>query len=431
MSQKQVLVALACAFLVLPIVIPFGRADAATDAEKAALQAQLDQIEKDIAQNQTVLSGLQSQGASLQRDIDILDNKIKTAKLQIKQTDLTLSQLKNGISIQQSGIATVDSQVAKGEESLAQIIRETREMDETDLSTVLLSSGSLSDAFKELDDFDTIQQALQDSFQKMAALRTDLSTRETALQSQEDEAQKVRQVQVLAQQAVQKDQAKKQDLLSQTKGQEKNYQSLIANKQKQAQAIRDALFSLRDTGAIPFGTAYQYAKEASAKTGVRPAIILAIMTEETDLGKNIGSCSYHEAMHPTRDVPIFITLMQDLGLDPENMKVSCKPSYGWGGAMGPAQFIPSTWALYKNRIGDITGNNPPNPYDGRTAIFATALLMADNGADGGTRTAERTAALRYFAGGNWAKPAYAFYGDDVMDIADNLQGQIDIIASAQ
>jgi len=424
MRTKFALMALLCAALVC--AIPHA-AIAATADEQAALQAQLNQIESDIAANQSQLSTLQSQGASLQRDIDILDTKIKTAKLQVQQTDLTLSQLKDGISQQQSGIDTVDSQVASGEESLAQIIRETRQMDDTDITSVLLSSGTLSDAFDELDDFDSIQQALQDSFQKMATLRTDLSQRETALESQEDEAQKVRQVQVLAQQAIQSDEAQKQQLLTATKGQEKNYQSVIADKQKQADAIREALFSLRDTSAIPFGTAYQYAKEASAETGVRPAIILAIMTEETDLGKNIGSCTYHDAMNPTRDVPIFITLMQDLGLDPESMKVSCKPSYGWGGAMGPAQFIPSTWVLYKTRVAAITGQNPPNPYDGRTAIFATALLMKDNGAAAGTHSAEREAALKYFAGGNWAKAAYAFYGDDVMDIADNLQGQIDII----
>ena len=51
-----------------------------------------------------------------------------------------------------------------------------------------------------------------------------------------------------------------------------------------------------------------------------------------------------------------------------------------------------------------------------------------NGADGGTREAERLAALRYFAGwANAKKAAYAFYGDDVMDFADEYQRNIDIL----
>lgn len=96
--------------------------------------------------------------------------------------------------------------------------------------------------------------------------------------------------------------------------------------------------------------------------------------------------------------------------------------------MGPAQFIPSTWMLYKERLAIATGTNPPNPWDARTAIFATAMLMMDNGADKGTRQSERLAALRYFAGwGNANKPAFAFYGDGVMEYADGFQRDIDVL----
>ena len=96
--------------------------------------------------------------------------------------------------------------------------------------------------------------------------------------------------------------------------------------------------------------------------------------------------------------------------------------------MGPAQFIPSTWVLYKDRIAKVTGENPPNPWNPRTAFFATALLMKDNGADAGTRAAERLAALRYFAGWKNARnPAYAFYGEGVMEFRDKYQRQIDIL----
>ena len=96
--------------------------------------------------------------------------------------------------------------------------------------------------------------------------------------------------------------------------------------------------------------------------------------------------------------------------------------------MGPAQFIPSTWVLYKDRIAKMTGQNPPNPWSPRTAVFATAILMMDNGADAGTKASERLAALRYLAGWkNASKAAYAFYGDDVMDLAAKFQSQIDIL----
>ena len=59
-------------------------------------------------------------------------------------------------------------------------------------------------------------------------------------------------------------------------------------------------------------------------------------------------------------------------------------------------------------------------------MFATALLMMDNGADAQTPATERLAALRLPR--RWAhanNPTYAFYGNDVMSLAAKYQSQID------
>jgi membrane-bound lytic murein transglycosylase B len=229
------------------------------------------------------------------------------------------------------------------------------------------------------------------------------------------------------------------------KGQEATYQKVIADKQKTAAQIKSALFGLRDGGAIPFGTAYQYAKDASAKTGVSPALILAVLRQETNLGANVGKCLLTNSpnkgngiiktsgtpvtrvMKPDRDVDPFMQITSELGIDPASQVVSCPQTSGYGGAMGPAQFIPSTWLLYKDRLTASTGDSPPNPWQPRVAIFAVGMLMADNGADQGTRDSERRAALRYFAGANWNKASYAFYGDGVMGFRDDYQQDIDVL----
>jgi membrane-bound lytic murein transglycosylase B len=412
-------------------------------AQRAALQAQLDQIEKDIANNQGTLSTLQAQRTTLESAIQILDNKIKTAQLQIKQTDLMLTQIGADISDKRSAITEVDGKVAQGEKALAQIIREQNEIDNTSLATILLSSGSLSDVFREIDAFQTLKNSLSQSFQRMAALRDDLSARKSALEDKQMEAQQVRTAQVIARQAVQEDEKQKQNILTVTKGQEASYQELIANKQQQAAAIRAALFGLRDSGAIPFGTAYQYAKEASAGTGVSPALILAILTQESNLGTNTGSClvtnlstgdgkgkntgtPFDSVMKAPRDTVPFQTITAALGRDWATTPVSCPQSSGYGGAMGPAQFIPSTWMLYKERLSRLTGEDMPDPWHARTAVFATALYMSDMGADAGTRTAERNAACKYFSGRS-CSGSISIYGNSVMELRDDIQGQIDIL----
>ena len=169
----------------------------------------------------------------------------------------------------------------------------------------------------------------------------------------------------------------------------------------------------------------------SGLTGVRPAFILGVIAEESNLGENVGTGNWKTDMHPTRDQPIFEDITNRLGLDPDLMPVSKKPWYGWGGAMGPAQFIPSTWILYEDRIGRVSVQVPPSPWDPRTAFIASGLLLSDNGADRGGYYNERLAALRYFAGWrNAEKSSYAFYGDEVMELAEKYQGLIDILSQS-
>lgn len=396
--------------------------------QQQALQAQLDQINKEIAQNQSELSGEQKQRTSLERDVAILDSQIQEAQLEIKRRDLTIAQLKNSITQKGIGIASLDSQVAAGEASVAQILRQTNVIDRAPLSVRVLG-GTLAEFFRELDDFGTVQKALDDSFTKMAVVRKDLAARKAGLEEEQQGESDLLQLQVAQRNSLKSTEKAKQDLVTAAKGQEAIYQQMIAGKQQSAAQIKAALFALNGANhSTSFGDIYNYAKEAGARVGVRPALILGILSEESNLGQNVGTGNWRVDMNQTRDAPVFQQICAALGLNPDSQPVSKKPWYGYGGAMGPAQFIPSTWQLYADRIAAMAMQNPPNPWDPRTATFATALLLQDNGADAQTPAAERLAALRYLAGWkNAGKSAYAFYGDDVTALAAKFQSQIDVL----
>lgn len=400
-------------------------------ATQAQLQAQLAQLNQEIAANQAQLAQEQQARSTLENEVSILDTQIQEAQLEIKQRNLTIQELQDEISQAQGGISTVNTEVSAGQASLAQILRETNEINQTPLAIQVLQ-GSLPQAFQDINDFQVLQSALGATFTQLANQKSDLTTREQTLETENEQESALLTAQQAQANSLQDTENQKQALIAETKGQESVYQQIIANQQQDAAQIEQQLFSLRDSNtSTSFGDMYNYAKEASASTGVLPAFIMGILSEESDLGQNVGNCSYTTAMNPTRDIPVYLVLMQQLGLDPNSEKVSCKPSYGWGGAMGPAQFIPSTWQLYQNRIADATGQNPPNPWDPRTATFATALYMEDLGAGAGTTASEREAALKYFAGGSWQNPSFAFYGNDVICLTQKMQQQINVINGVQ
>lgn len=411
------------------------------DGYRAQLQAQLSELEKQIAQQQAILDSAQKQEQTLSRDISILNANIKQAQLAIQARTLVIQQLTSGIGDKQNKIFGLNSQYNSELESLAAIMRQKNQLDTSSLVVVALSSQDVSEFFSDIATFDQINAQLQQSFMQITDTRTQTEAEKAELEEKLEEETQLRQVQQLQQQQIQAQQAQKQKILTETKGQEKAYQAVIAQNQKSAAQIRTALFQLTGSAAIPFSTALDYANQASKATGIRPAFLLAIIREESNLGQNVGSGVWTVDMKAPRDTVPFKAITSSLGLNPDTMPVSKKPWYGYGGAMGPAQFIPSTWAMYagyaapdyvynpaKDRIGKRTGNTPPSPWSPEDAFMAAAIYLTDNGADAQTTSAEFKAAMCYLAGcGNANNKSLQFYGQQVAEFADEYQCQIDII----
>ena len=173
-----------CVLLYLSIFLVPALSFAETMEERRArLEQELATIEQDISQKRGVLSEKQKERTTLERDIAILDNEIAIAQQQIKHRDITISKIRDDIGDKQTTITELDKKVARSSASLQQILRRTREIDDTSLTELILS-GSLTDLLRDLDDFQTIQRALDASFDEIAMYRSDLSARKQALEEQ-------------------------------------------------------------------------------------------------------------------------------------------------------------------------------------------------------------------------------------------------------
>lgn len=416
-------------------------------ARKIELQKQLDAVEAQIAQTQNTLTTLKGEGQSIQRDISILDAGIKKAQLQIKATQIEIQALAQNITIHARTADTLTQRINIESASLAQILRQTQQIDDSSIVEVALSADNVSNFFGDLDSFTSIKQQLAESSQILNNTRTKTLSAKELLESQKKQQEKLKAIQAGEQQKIVDQQNQKKKLLAQKKSETATYQSIFDVQQRTAAQIRAELFGLAGGGgAIPFGTAVDNAKIASRVTGVRPALILAILSQESDLGKNVGQCLITDlvtgdgkgkntgtprpqvmAVLPRRDdTGIFKRILDALGRDWRTTPISCDQPGGYGGAMGPTQFIPSTWVLYENRIKSGLGIANTDPWNPLHAIMATGLLLADNGATGGSYAAEHTAAAKYYAGGNWASSGQT-YANSVMDKAAKFQADIDTL----
>ena len=407
---------------------PVSAQTSAVGERRAQLERELANLEKQIDAQRGILSRKEKESVSLQRDVDILNAKIKKSELSIKARNLAIQNLSEDIGDKETLIKRFESKIDQERELISELLRQTNELDSHSLAEIMLGGRNFSEFFEDIGPFIYINEALKKSISEIAGVKDKTQSEKEVLVDKKAEQVSLQTLQQLEKRRTEQEQAKKKQILTVSKGVESLYKKFVASIELNATKIRAELFTLQGSAAIPFEKALEFANIASKKTGVRPALILGVIAEESNLGENVGTGSWRVDMKAPRDTEPFLDITRRLGLDPDKMPVSKKPWYGYGGAMGPAQFIPSTWVLYEERIAKATGHNPPNPWDPFDAFMASALLLMDNGADKGTPAAEKLAALRYFAGwANASKKAYAFYGDDVMDLAEKYQRQIDVL----
>ena len=373
------------------------------EEQEAEWRAELAQTELDIAKWQGILDSTKANTASLKQEAAVLNAKIQKAKAFIKQKNVAISKLEKDIVQKNVHIKTLEEDIRDGHESLSQILRKTNELDEFSLPEVILANKDISDFWSDLDTFQQVNRSLEDMFNQIRAMK-DLTLKEkVALDVQKDKEADIKAAAQIEQKKVEVNEKEKEYLIKINKTQEKTYTQVIADRQAKAAEIRAKLFKLAGgSAAIPFGTALIYAQSASSQTGVSPAFVLAILTQESNLGSNVGKCYLTDAVTGTgvnvnsgkvwsnlmkapRDVVPFLDITNKLGFNALNTVVSCPiaPTGGYGGAMGPAQFIASTWKIFEDRLRDVLGHDA-SPWNAQDAFMASAMYLDDLGAGKGT-----------------------------------------------
>jgi membrane-bound lytic murein transglycosylase B len=446
MMRKAFIFILIVSITVLPSFSWYGTdtfvvsAQVTSAEERAVLEAELKALEQEIKEKEAILKSQQQQTGTLKKDVSLLTSQIQTAKLKIQAKTIAINKLGKEITAKSKTITDLESELNREKSSLTQLVKRTNELDQKGAAYVLLSADSVSGFYQDLDDFLSIKRSLYASVNKIKQVKSLTEDQKEQLESKKEDELDARNSIDYQKKVVEQSEKEKKELLKISQTKEQEYQKVLAERQKRVTEIRNKLFSFAggNTKAIPFAQAYEYAEAASAKTGVRTAFILAILTQESNLGKNVGTCnragdppskSWKNIMSPTRDQAPFKRITSALGLDPDTTPVSCPiAGGGWGGAMGPAQFIPSTWESVADEVAADLGVSIANPWRAQDAIMASAVYLKRRGAVGGESN-ERNAACRYYSGRSCdgKRPANSFYGNNVMAIARRVQGDIDYL----
>jgi len=413
--RKLVVISLILGLFILPV----GGIEASISDLLDLKHKELEMLDEQIKKYEESIKEKQTEAKTLKGELAIIEERIEKIKLQIKETEAFVEELTLAIKIKIKEIEDREIQMAHQKVLLTQYIRLLYEYDQESILEVILKEEKISSFFERVNSMEKIQGDLQEALHRIAILKEELESQKEELEGKKEEQSKLRIMQELQRKSLEEQESQGKQLLIITRGQEERFQKLLSQTKEFYSKTSSQIFILQSLdNPISFEEAVEEARFASSLTGARTSFLLGVLKVESNLGTNIGSGNWREDMSSSQ-WKYFFEICKELDFEPSSMPVSKKPIFydGWGGAMGPAQFMPRTWQGYKKKVAELTGNSPANPWNLRDAMVGMALKLSQvSGVVEADTDAEYKAAGLYFAGSNWKK--FTWYSDQVMWYAD-------------
>lgn len=444
--QKISLFLILIVALILPNFSVISQEDCQTVKECEALW---EKLQGEIKNLEGKIAKTEQEKKTLQNQISLLRSRIQKLTLQIQQSNIMIKDISYQIADTETSIRNTSLKIDSSKEKLVGLLRTVYEEDQKSLIEILFSESTLSGFFDNLMALEVLNLKSQEVLENIKGLKSTLEKQKEELDEEKENLAQILKVQTIQKQESEAAKKKQEEFLKMTKAQYQQHLKEKKELEKRAAEIRARIAQLTLRGLkVPQTNKelYELASWAGkAAGGVRPALILGLLEVESALGVNVGQCncagqpvcrhpelSYKEVMK-SNQWPAFEAIVQELVLNLNTTPVSCYVDGGkvqMGGAMGPAQFMPTTWLKYRERVESITGEKPANPWRAGDAFLAAALYLADWNASTRDRQSEIGAVTAYLCGTSAMTSACSraggeWYRNLVMEKADWWQQQID------
>jgi peptidoglycan hydrolase CwlO-like protein len=370
-------------------------------------QAQAKDIKSDIDGLAKKLEKAQQKKQTLEQNLSQIKNSLNTTIAAIGKTKALLRETTDVIRRKELEVQLLEENIQLKKEILTDLMQEIYFADETPLIRAVLGEEDFSDTLDRSEQVGTLGDRVKAILDDVQGLKGKTESEKANLEAIKKENERVLAEKAKQQQSLASDQAE-------TQGDLKDQEATIAEIQQKMNKLRGELSSLLGTN-ISTNDVMEAAAIASKATGVRKAFILGELTQESGLGRFTGGCLYKNTRVKPADKTAFESIMKELGYDVNKKKISCSPGFGYGGAMGIAQFMPTTWMGYKSRISSMTGHKPADPWNVTDGVVGMAIKLAAGGAT--SKSGEFDASRRYYCGG----PTSSYWNNKCKGYAQNVQ----------
>ncbi len=410
----------------------------------------LEICDKEIEEEKKKLKEISKESRGIKGEIDRLDRENRISQAYINRKTARANRLKRNINETLADIGRLKEDLDNVKKALKRLIFQRNQIEGNTIIEALMSNKTLSEFFADVDMGAFLEKRIAEKVEKIKREKEDLEELIEELEEKESVERRLAYEKSLELQKIKRNKAYKATLLKAVKKKEGGIKKIIDAKEKAKLAILRKKFTLASGEKVTFGEAYNIINPYKEQLGLDPAFVLAVLFQESGwggkIGGNIGQCFYNQKnpcgknkVMSSSQVPSFLTIMKGLGKNPATQKVSCPicRDGSYGGAMGPAQFMPKTWMSVRNEAAKIIGKKPEqmSPFVNHDAFIASGVYLkkyyyskaCSNYANKYKHISspkilrERCAAASYYAGPkNWFKYRMT-YGESVVKRANKFR----------
>ena len=384
-------------------LIPVAQADEViiTEEEKNDINDSIDEIEAKLAKEEKKKNLLQT-------DLNQISGSLSATQASIARVGRLLQETESTIQSKEQAVENLEKQIILDRHLLRSLLQEMYYSANTPLLEVMLSEDDVKQVLATSDGLFSTQEKVQSLIGEMNDAQEKVTNEKATLEDTKEDHKTLLSVQNKQKQGLVLERNEvAEDLEDQA--------TVVVKLEKELSELQGDLNKILGK-SYNAGDIEEAVNFASKRTGVPKGFLFGVLKMETNLGANVGGCTYGQVESGAeanykkgklskRAYQTFIarrktfkTITDELDIDYKKQKVSCNPSgyAGTGGAMGVAQFMPDTWIGYKSEVASITGHRPPSPWNLTDGVMAMALKLGRvPGVKDGKESAYRRAAAAY------------------------------------
>lgn len=235
--------------IVVVIVLVFpnsGTAAPADDARIEELRRQIEALEKEAEELRGGIDSERAKAKTLQTEINALRSEISRIETQITLTAKKIE--KTQIEIKDTGVVIFDTQrlIDRRRETIAELLVFLSQRDGESLLSTLIKNQNLSAFLSQAQQIDSVNTQLLGLVDELKGRKEELESSKRSLEGKTDELVELKQEHAARKISLLDVKSGRDSLLAQTKGQEAQYQKLLADVEERERQVNLEIFKLED-----------------------------------------------------------------------------------------------------------------------------------------------------------------------------------------